>query len=728
MLALALGLALALQAPAPDTVPAASAAAMAGAYLDPGARELVRRARERQSVSDRSITAYRVVARERISAGVRALSRDRTLFRRELAARILWRREGAGRVEVLGAREVSPAFGRGANIPGKVGNEASNLAFDPAKSVLLEGFGGDDGELRNPLAPGGEEAYRFASGDTARIRLADGRTIRLIELRVTPRGRGPQQLQGSFWLDADSHAPVRASFRFARSLDIARDFEDDDDDVPAVMRPLEANLRFLTIDYALIDGRWWLPRLIALEAEASVASTMRLPVRFERAYEEYEVEAEGSPLLVVAAADSITLQKPGEEKGSVNVLLDGPSGGMTLGYSRPCRREREGGGCWEYEIVQPADSVLLASDLLSDSPYEDEPLISDSEMRELADALGLGIPGQSPWQIPVLRWSYLNPSLVRYNRVEGLALGGRLGADFGPAAVDATLWLPTAAFEPAAEIGVARDGFASRQRLAAYRRLAAVGPDPRALGFGASLSNLLFGRDDADYYRTTGLELTGTPLGTPALRYGWRLFAERQGSAEKHTDFSIPGLFGDDELRPNPPANPADQAGVELGLATGGGAPAGWRWGGDAALLASTGDFAFARPSASAYVGFPLPRALTGLVELAGGTSTGDLPAQSRWFVGGPATVRGYGGADRLAGEAFWRGRAELGTALPAARLSLFSDAGWAGPRSELTFDPPLLSAGAGVSFLDGLFRVDLARSLRGDRGWRLELHMDAVM
>ena len=57
-------------------------------------------------------------------------------------------------------------------------------------------------------------------------------------------------------------------------------------------------------------------------------------------------------------------------------------------------------------------------------------------------------------------------------------------------------------------------------------------------------------------------------------------------------------------------------------------------------------------------------------------------------------------------------------------------DIGWAGPRSEFTFDDPALSAGAGISMLDGLVRLDVARSLQGrdPEAWRVYLSFDGVI
>ena len=66
------------------------------------------------------------------------------------------------------------------------------------------------------------------------------------------------------------------------------------------------------------------------------------------------------------------------------------------------------------------------------------------------------------------------------------------------------------------------------------------------------------------------------------------------------------------------------------------------------------------------------------------------------------------------------------GGKLPLARLLFFSDAGWVGSRESFTSEPQLLSAGAGVSLLDGLLRLDLARALKAPTGWRLTAYFDA--
>lgn len=703
---LALLLALSFPSAAADTLPGLPAGAEASAYLDADARETVRLSRERRAGTDLAIDAYQALARERISVGLRAMRRDRVLFRREIAARVHWRREGVGRIELLGARQVVPIAAPRASVPDGLRRVATSLPFDPARLQILQGLGDDD-FFRHPLAPGSEADYRFRSGDTTRVRLSAGRVLRLLELQVIPRRAEARLLRGSFWMDADTHAPVRATFRLARPVDVERDLGEEDEDIPRLLRPLRGEVRYVTIEYGLWDQRWWLPRLIALEVRVRAGSLLEVPVVYERSYTDYLVSAAGHPAELAASRSDSP-----------------PAAGDTL---RSCERD----SCSRYVVeVHGDDDALLASELLPPSVYaEGEALITEGELREIASVLGVASPGASGWQRPEVRLSYLTPDLLRYDRVRGLAVGARADADAGPVAADATLWLETAGPDLSGELGVERSGYRARQRIAAYRRLAAVDPDPRALGLGSSLAALLLGRDESDYYRTLGVELTGEPVAARAVDYRWRLFAERQETAPARTDFSLPRLFDADRgLGPGIEIDPAEQLGGALEVRVARGLdPLGVRWGAEAAVGAEVGSYRLVRPSLALRAGFPLPLRLVGSMEVAGGTILGEAPLQRQWFLGGPATVRGYGSGSRIHGDTYWRSRVEVGTALPAARLVAFSDAGWAGERSEFSADPPLLSAGVGASFLDGLVRLDLARALRGG-GWRLDLHLDAGM
>ena len=61
-------------------------------------------------------------------------------------------------------------------------------------------------------------------------------------------------------------------------------------------------------------------------------------------------------------------------------------------------------------------------------------------------------------------------------------------------------------------------------------------------------------------------------------------------------------------------------------------------------------------------------------------------------------------------------------------KSATFGDPG-AGPREDFSLNvAPLWSVGAGMSVLDGLVRIDLARALRSPTGWRLEIYMDGAL
>ena len=695
------------------------------AYLDPAARRLVAEARARRETIDRSITAYRVTMRERIGAGVRALRRDRMLYRRELALRIDWRRDSVGRIDVIGAREAVPAVSPRVDVPEDLRGDVADYAFDPADDRMTIGFGGGSGEakdgegkgvrLGHPLAPGGEADYRFATGDSSVLAFPDGRTIVLRELRVMPRRLDFRLMTGSLWIDETSHGVVRALFRPSRPFDFEQDLGEEDHDIPGFVKPIRAEIRFITIDYGLWDGRWWLPRLIAMDAVATAGSWLQMPLRYERVYSDYEVTGDTAsrrstrPARATAAADSTV-------RAQCHQQVD------TLSVDCACRN----GECLRFAVNIPTDTAALLANVELPPAFDGvgDTLISAGEMQDLMH--GLGRLPQAPWQFHARppRWG-----VARYNRVEGLALGAKGELDLGRLQLDGSARVALTDLEPDVEAGITRETGTARFRLAAYRRLDAVDPTAGSLGFANSLGALLLGRDDGDYYRSAGVALTALPAITATQSFSVRIYAERQRSAAKRTDFSLPhALHIDHRFRPNIAADSADQVGAAVTLrAQHGFDPEAPRWGAEMTVDGGAGTYGFGRASTTVRVAAPLTRRLAGAIELCGGTSAGRVPVQSRWYLGGPNTLRGYGGG-ATSGDAFWRARVELATRVPVARLALFYDVGRAAARERLSLARPLMGAGIGASFLDGLIRIDLARALRAPVGWRLDFYVDGVL
>ncbi len=725
MLAIVTALLLAAAPAAQDTVPAARPVAPPPQNAD----EVVRRAREYRRQADRSVAAYRALARERTSVGFRTRLRDRLLYGSETAARVDWRRDGAAKVQVLGARRrAMDDDDEGAD---EIRGEAARLAFDPSDDRLRVGVF-DSTTLRHPLAPGSEADYRFALGDTLTLRLPGGEPVRVIEVKVMPRRLHHSLLAGSLWLDDRNYGVVRALLRLSRpfreearigssrrgrqrniSIGIGNDTaaarrrqeQGEERGRGLTLMAAEVELRFLTVEYGLVRGRWWLPTLFAVDGVATVSPLGAVPFRMERSYSQYEVATDGEPLALTPA-------------------VAGPDSGIV----KTCESQRDcvcrAGVCRRVVVEMPADTTKLAHAEELPPSFADagDQVLSGKEADELADELRRVVG--SPWELQSPDWSR-NPFLVRYNRVEGLSVGARVGADFGGMAADLTARVATASGEPDVELGLRRETPGGRLRLAGYRRLVAADPASRALGFGNSLNALLFGRDDGDYFRALGVELRGGPARTQAGGLEWRLFAEAQRNARARADWSVASSLGTDGFRPNIAADRADQAGASLLWR--GARPIG-EWGSlglEGWMEGATGDFRYARPSLTLRGTAPLPLGLVALAEGGAGWSWGDLPEQSLWRLGGPASLRGYD-ASVMTGETFWRGRGEVAAQARAARLSLFSDVGWAGARDGWATSRPLLGVGVGASFLEGLVRFDVSRGVRGPTGWRLDLHVDA--
>jgi hypothetical protein len=83
------------------------------AFGDPGAQELLYRARVARLRQDSSLQSYDAKTYQRISVGLgfRAIGRDRLLFRTEVASRVRWTRNGGALVDISGERAVAPTFG-----------------------------------------------------------------------------------------------------------------------------------------------------------------------------------------------------------------------------------------------------------------------------------------------------------------------------------------------------------------------------------------------------------------------------------------------------------------------------------------------------------------------------------------------------------------------------------------------------------------------------------------
>lgn len=765
------------------------------AFLDAGARELLLKARDARLRQDSSLASYDASAYQRVSMGLgfRAIGRDRLFFRTENASRIRWSREGGAVVDLKGRRTVFPMVAEAegeadlheiAPIPYYPGREALWIGSQTARAEV------DDRELVHPIALGSEAYYRFASGDSLDFTLPDGAKIRLRELRVEPRRPEWRLSVGSFWFDQATGQLVRAVYRLAVPIDIwaiakeeserartdtsyrdggltgeLREIEEEDDVpgwVKAMMSPLQANLEAVTIEYGLYGGRFWLPRAQYAEGWAR-AAFMRIPFRMEESFryasvnggeEMPKVPERGMSLRdSLFAKDSVpwTALPREERRRRVQILVEAEEDRRK---ARAARRAEECASTGSYtadvedrydgrlRIAHriPCDTTILAkSPELPPSAYDTgEELFGASERLELLKALNFSLqPGWAPQ--PIL-WQY-GLSLTRYNRVEGFSTGIGASMQLGQGyAWDAQLRLGTGDREPNVDLGVSRSNGRTTWRVGAYRQLAVAsdwGPTPSFGGIGA----LLFGRDDAFYYRTAGVELERfDPAGSgPSIRF----FAEHDSPARVTTAFNVARALGSaSEFGGNFDAGRGNTIGLQwrdtrsFGLD-----PRAWRAfttvlleGGvfdpkDAASIDGDNSpyepHAFSRAAADVTISRGLGKYLSAALTMAGGVSD-HAPAQRYFFVGGTPTVRGQL-AGTAVGDTYWLGRLEIGGAGTAVRPVVFGDIGWAGPRSLWkTPGRPLSGAGVGLSFLDGLVRADLARGIYPREKLRFDMYLEA--
>lgn len=753
------------------------------AFADAGARDLLAVARVARTRQDTSLTAYDATTYQRISVGlgIRRFGRERLLYRNEIASRVRWQRGEGAVVDILGSRQATPSGGRNVRMSiGAGGSEIGPIPYYPGQETLW--FGTDEATTEineldgpvHPLANGAEAYYTYARGDSVTLRLGPNRTIRLRELRVRPRQPRWNLSVGSLWFDEGNAQLVRAVYRLAVPMeiwDVAEDVDEDADDdaddddppawVKAMINPLRATINAVTIEYGLEGGGFWLPRLQALDAEVEAAFA-RVPVRLEQRFEYASVNGALDSLPDIpppptpeerrarAAADSawrdsLKAMTPagrdsaraarGDEMGEVTFNVGG--GGRDSTRRRPSVCDtatvrtrvstRFDGGLSVLTRTPCDEDALVNSPALPPSIYDEADTAFDAQMEQALREAALSLGAQAQWspQLPTIKYG-LGDGLLRYNRIEGLSPAIRVDAALGRGyAARLQARIGTADLQPNAELQLLRTGGERTYHVAAYRRLGVANDWGEPLGLSSSLSALLFGRDDGFYFRSWGVEVggVGSGAGFAGGDLQWRLFSERHDVAEAETRWA---LF--DRMREG-------NIVAEEGSVTGMGAryvrtvgldPAHTRWLIDARGEGGVGSFGFGRLFGDVTVSRPLLENVDGALTLGAGSSVGAVPAQRQFYLGGPFTVRGQDPGAGV-GDAYWLARAELGRGTVGWRPVIFYDLGWAGSRGDWR-NPgrPMSGAGAGLSILDGLLRLDVSRGIYPERQWRFDSYFEA--
>jgi hypothetical protein len=746
---------------------------LATAFKDQTARTTLLHARTARLTQDSALVAYDAMAYQRISAGLgfSKIGRDRLLFRHESAARIQWQQGVGVWMEARGQRTAIPVA------PKEAHDEMRDEMHDPDMNASIPYFPGyepfwiggsmaraqvDETELVHPIADGAEAYYTYETGDSISFTLPNKTVIQLRELKVRPRQPKWNLAVGSLWFDTKSGQLVRAAYRLSVPMDIWAVATEDDpksmDDVPVwvkpMITPMKAEVSAIAVEYGLHEGRFWLPRLRLAEGSAQV-SFMHVPFKMEESFKYASVNAKDSlPPIKIAAVparmrmpDSLTEEQRWEWRDSVRaasrVHVRAVNDSIRRGL-KTADRHRSQCDTSDVEIITqtryesrlpvalkvPCDlSKLENSPDLPPSIYDPGEEIFGAKDLDALKAEALSLSAQAPLQmrlsmLPPPTISY-GPSLMRYNRVEGFSLGGSIEQQLGGGySATALARIGFADREPNVELTATRTNLSKSISLMGYNHLVSASDWGHPLSFGSSFSALMFGRDEGFYYRATGAELTSsrdTPFG--GARVEWRAFAEQERTAAVKTSFAVNGA----DFPANLQARRGSYAGLggrinlEYGLD-----PRGLRILSDLRVEAATGDSLYGRGALDLTASHGLGR-LAGSLTLAGGSSVGGLPPQRRWYLGGSQTVRGQSPDTAQNGNAFWLTRAELGSNDAGVRPAVFGDLGWVGDRSKIgTPGRPMSGVGAGISFLDGLFRFDVARGIYPRKQYRADLYLEA--
>jgi hypothetical protein len=718
-------------------------ALLASAFRDPGARTLLERARAARLAQDSSLQSYTATTYERMSAGMKigALGRDRLMFRTEHATRVQWERGKGAVVDVTGGRSALPII---AGMHHAVDDATDDVTDDMSSDLPIPYFPGRESlwigsglakadisanELIHPLAVGSEAYYTYSTGDSLSFTLPGGKRVVVRELRVQPRAARWNVVVGSLWFDTTTGQLVRGVYRLAVPMDMLAvakeaDGEDVKDSIPRFVRPLitpmTASIDAITVDYGLFNGRFWLPRTQVAEGKARVG-VMRIPFSIRQ---RFDYSAVNDDLNLPSVQLTVTDTASGVDAAAARRTARDSACTDTSGtrVSRQSRYENT----LNVIVRVPCDREALAhSPTLPPSIYDSaDTLFSDAEMNDLVSrVLSLGRQAGAAGMPPTVSYGL---GYTRYNRVEGLSTAAEVDQTYGNGYTGRLLARLGMDLSPNGEVGLSRSNGRETYSVNVYRRLNSANDwDRNPFSLSASLSSLILGHDDGVYYRSWGGELVHEQ--SSGWLDSWRLFAEQEFDARRHTDFSLSGKLSGGYFPDNIDATNGTVVGLSLRKRGSlGENPLGVRLFSDVRAEGAAGTYDYARGMADVTVTTPVVGILDAALTLSGGTSGGSVPAQRLWYLGGATTVRGQD-VGVAVGDAYWLTRLELGFGTVAARPVIFGDLGWAGDRHHWRDGViPVSGAGVGASFLDGLLRIDLAKGIRPSGAVRASMYLDA--
>ena len=650
-------------------------------WNDPRTLALVTRATERRAsqIADTTLVDYKATAHGYVTFlaqfGEGFPEPPKIVKADELGLEVYWRAPDLSKQRIMGRRDTLL-------LPTDISYHRDHLGIvqNNFRNIIRIGEGDEVRDVPHPLSPVGLQVYDFAIRDSLQIRLGD-RVLDVYEVRVRPKDDRQPRTVGSVYIDRESSDVVRMTFSFTRAALIDKELEDVS----------------IVLENALIEGRYWLPRR-----------------------QEVEIRRTGS-------------------------WLDYPARGIIRGRWEICCYEINQGIPPVFfvgpEIVmapagERAQKPFPFVGRVLDSLPPDVRAVTDADVRKVQEEARALVREQALRRSRSFALSARHLSdLLRFNRVEGLALGTglvqRLGAGFAAAAsgrygFSDEQWKGRGALE-------LRTGIGSFVALAAERQYRDVSEEQETSLIKNSLAAQEFGSDYTDPYDVRSLSLSGALAG-----FRWRPSLEL--AYEQHDPLAVHAHPANGAFEATIPAQRLHEGRVTLALEhptglTWGGFELAARFAGSAIRAENAGDPAkhdLLRPSITLDLEKPFGSRRLVLHTVAAAVFSPDaVAAQHLVYLGGPATGPGYA-FHELVGRGGLSQRIEyrflapfvpiplgrFGRAPGSITLAPFATAVWV-DRSPAFKAPrqgwyPAIGLGALTVF--DVLRVDVARGLRQGR------------
>ncbi len=334
--------------------------------------------------------------------------------------------------------------------------------------------------------------------------------------------------------------------------------------------------------------------------------------------------------------------------------------------------------------------------------------------------------------------AYRSIPAIRYNRVEGLVLGLRrlpLSWDsYDRAKVYGHGGYAFGSKEWQYEIGAeARVGSYRRSKDVdvkfggSYRKTTATQDIWKSSWVENSLAAFFFNYDFLDYFEVQGWTAYAALQLTPLIQITGAYRQEEYSSLRNEVTWS---LFGGRDFRFNPPITSGDMNSVLVVVEGGTVADLDWLPRGFAFRMEGEygrdfgGDFDFNRYLGDARLYIPLNYQSTLSLRVRGGTSSGELPFQKAFTIGGIGSTRSYA-QNSLVGTRMLLGNVEYTINQDwfwdDITFSGLFDAGWVNNTGtdKFDFDDVYPSIGAGLGLIDRSVRLELSWPLRDIGGKR---------